>query len=202
MAKILKNLNQKMVLVYCFGYVLKLSVSDFINKVTNLDELGSLNQYKGVLAFCFFVSSHNQLITLSNWSLDVLKDNELKTRVNGVTSQMGKFEFVFCFLLGEKVLKQTDNLSRTLQVPTTSASQGNRLVFKSFMYFIVLETTICRCLYSCFSAVLTFLRTAFLQNTSGCSLYAFKSDKNFEISAFFFAHKKYLFASLFPISYF
>ena len=75
---------------------------------------------------------------------------------------MGKFEFVFCFLLGEKVLKQTDNLSRTLQVPTTSASQGNRLVFKSFMYFIVLETTICRCLYSCFSAVLTFLRTAFL----------------------------------------
>lgn len=59
MAKILENLNQKMVLVYCFGYVLKLSVSDFINKVTNLDELGSLNQYKGVLAFCFFVSSHN-----------------------------------------------------------------------------------------------------------------------------------------------
>ena len=162
MAKILKNLNQKMVLVYCFGYVLKLSVSDFINKVTNLDELGSLNQYKGVLAFCFFVSGHNSLITLSNWSLDILKDNELKTRVNGVTSQMGKFEFVFCFLLGEKVLKQTDNLSRTLQVPTTSASQGNRLVFKSFMYFIVLETTICRCLYSCFSAVLTFLRTAFL----------------------------------------
>ena len=202
MAKILKNLNQKMVLVYCFGYVLKLSVSDFINKVTNLDELGSLNQYKGVLAFCFFVSGHNQLITLSNWSLDILKDNELKTRVNGVTSQMGKFEFVFCFLLGEKVLKQTDNLSRTLQVPTTSASQGNRLVFKSLMYFIVLETTICRCLYSCFSAVLTFLRTAFLQNTSGCSLYTFKSDKNFEIPAFFFAHKKYLFASLFPISYF
>ena len=44
MAKILKNLNQKLVLVYCFGYVLRLSVSDFINKVTNLDQLGSLKE--------------------------------------------------------------------------------------------------------------------------------------------------------------
>lgn len=67
--------------------------------------------------------------------MDILKDNELNTRVNGVNSQMGKFEFVFCFLLGEKVLKQTDNLRRTLQVPTTSASQGNRLDIEKFHVF-------------------------------------------------------------------
>ena len=33
---------------------------------------------------------------------------------------MGKVEFIFCCLLGEKVLKQTDNLSKILQDPTIS----------------------------------------------------------------------------------
>ena len=60
-------------------------------------------------------------------SLDILKDTEMKAKVNGVKSQMDKFEFIFCCLLGEKVLKQTDNLSRILQDPTISLSEGNQL---------------------------------------------------------------------------
>ena len=37
---------------------------------------------------------------------------------------MRSFEFIFCSLLGEKIFKQTDNLSRTLQNPTMPAAQG------------------------------------------------------------------------------
>ena len=82
----------------------------------------------------------------------------MRAGVNGVKSQMRRFEFNHCvniplrilsecgkirtrktsntdtfhavnvcYLLGEKVLKQTDNLSRTLRDPTKSASQGNQL---------------------------------------------------------------------------
>ena len=48
----------------------------------------------------------------------------MKARVQGVESQMRSFEFIFCSLLGEKIFKQTDNLSRTLQDPTMPAAQG------------------------------------------------------------------------------
>ena len=51
----------------------------------------------------------------------------MKARVNSVKSQRGNFEFIICSLLEEKILKQTDNFSRTLQDPTISASQGNQL---------------------------------------------------------------------------
>ena len=51
----------------------------------------------------------------------------MKAKVNGVKYQMGKAELIFCCLLGEKVLKQADNLSRILQDPTISVLEGNHL---------------------------------------------------------------------------
>ena len=61
---------------------------------------------------------------LWTWSINKLKVTEMKSRVQGVESLMRSFEFIFCSLLGEKIFKQTDNLSRTLQDPTMSAAQG------------------------------------------------------------------------------
>ena len=52
----------------------------------------------------------------------------MKATVNSAKSQMTKFEFIFCCLLGEKDLKQKDNLNRTLQYPTISATQQNQVV--------------------------------------------------------------------------
>ena len=67
---------------------------------------------------------HNELMDLWTWSINKLKDTEMKAKVQGVESQMRSFEFIVCSLLGEKIFKQTDDLSRTLQNPTMSAAQG------------------------------------------------------------------------------
>ena len=75
---------------------------------------------------------------LWNWSIDKLKDTEMKARVRGVESRMRSLEFIFCSLLGEKIFKQTDNLSRTLQDPTMSAAQGYEIA-----------QTVLKCLKKC-----------------------------------------------------
>ena len=64
---------------------------------------------------------------LWDWSLEVLKDTEMKSRIIGVKSIMAKFSFYFGSCLGEKILRQTDNLSRALQSSSISAAQGNML---------------------------------------------------------------------------
>ena len=64
---------------------------------------------------------------LWEWSIDNLKDTEMKARVRGVKSYMETFDFLFCCSLGERLLKQTDNLSRELQNSTISAAQGQQL---------------------------------------------------------------------------
>ena len=64
---------------------------------------------------------------LWEWSIDNLKDTKMKARVRGVKSYMETFDFLFCCSLGERLLKQTDNLSRALQNSTISAAQGQQL---------------------------------------------------------------------------
>ena len=56
-----------------------------------------------------------------------MKYTKMKATVNSAKSQITTYEFIFCCLFGEKDLKQKYNLSRTLQYPTTSASQGNQV---------------------------------------------------------------------------
>ena len=51
----------------------------------------------------------------------------MKSRIIGVKSIMAKFSFYFGSCLGEKILRQTDNLSRALQSSSISAAQGNML---------------------------------------------------------------------------
>ena len=61
---------------------------------------------------------------LWNWSLGELTDTEMKARIQSAKAHMQTFSFFFCCLLA---LKQTDNLSRTLQSPSVSAAQGNSI---------------------------------------------------------------------------
>ena len=52
------------------------------------------------------------------------RDMEMSAKVNGIASQLEKFDFLFGVMLGEKVLQLKDNLSRTLQIKELSASEG------------------------------------------------------------------------------
>lgn len=75
----------------------------------------------------FFIDNHNQLMKIWDWSLQTLKNTEMKAKANDVKSQIEKFEFVFCYLLLEKILKQRENFSRIFQEPTISSSQSDEI---------------------------------------------------------------------------
>ena len=65
-------------------------------------------------------STWEEAITASN-------DTETKARIQGVAAQMRNFTFFFGLLLGELVLRHTDNLSRTLQHVSMSAAEGQKV---------------------------------------------------------------------------
>jgi hypothetical protein len=48
---------------------------------------------------------------------EIALDSETRTRIAGVEFKMSTFSYLFGVLLGECVLKHTDNLSKTLQSP-------------------------------------------------------------------------------------
>ena len=48
-------------------------------------------------------------------ALEKITDTEMKARIQGIAVQMEKFDFFFGVLLGQLILKHSDNLSRTLQ---------------------------------------------------------------------------------------
>ena len=73
------------------------------------------------------INNFDELIDLWEWSLSILKDTEMKARVSGVKAIMPKFSFFYSCLLGEQILRQTDNLSKALQAAENSASEGQHL---------------------------------------------------------------------------
>ena len=54
---------------------------------------------------------------------EVATDPEIRARVIGVDATMNRFDFLFGLALGERLLKHIDNLSRTLQAPSLTASK-------------------------------------------------------------------------------
>jgi len=58
---------------------------------------------------------------------DKTSDPSEKARIIGVRAQFKKFEYFFGVLLGELILKHSDNLSKTLQSLKLSASEGQRI---------------------------------------------------------------------------
>ena len=71
----------------------------------------------------------NYPVLMSTWdeAIDVVKDTESKARIQGVRGQMKTFNFLFGTVLGEMVLRHTDNLSRTLQAKALSAAEGQQI---------------------------------------------------------------------------
>ncbi len=60
-------------------------------------------------------------------AIDLVKDTEMKARINGVASQMKTFDYYFGICLGHLILKHSDNLSRALQKSDISASEGQEV---------------------------------------------------------------------------
>lgn len=63
-------------------------------------------------------------------ALVVVYQSEVKARINGVAALMRKFDFRFGLMLAERILKHTDNLSKTTQstsMPSVEARSLSRL---------------------------------------------------------------------------
>ena len=69
------------------------------------------------------LDNYEVLIELWIESLDVIKDSDMKARINGVASQMKGFDFFYGVSLGQLILCHSDNLSRTLQRSDMSAAE-------------------------------------------------------------------------------
>ena len=71
----------------------------------------------------------NYTVLLETWqeSLTVVKDSEMRARIQGVSAQMNTFSFLFGAMLGQLLLRHSDNLSRTLQHAHISAAEGQRV---------------------------------------------------------------------------
>ena len=51
----------------------------------------------------------------------------MKARIGGVSASMETFDFIYGAMLGEMVLKHSDNLSSTLQHKSMSAAGGQEI---------------------------------------------------------------------------
>ena len=71
------------------------------------------------------LNNYIELMNLWDWSIDSLHDSEMKARIRGVQANMPSFDFVYVSYLGILLLKQIDNLIRTLQDAKMSAAEGN-----------------------------------------------------------------------------
>ena len=97
------------------------------------------NDSKGVHALCStrwtvrgeslesILNNFDELMELWDWSLENLRDTQMKARIGGVKAAMPTFDYLYSSLLAIMFLKQTDNLSRTLQDPKISAAEGNEI---------------------------------------------------------------------------
>ena len=73
------------------------------------------------------VANYKDLQGLWEEALMVTSDTEMKARIRGIASQMGTFQFLFGLLLSEMILRHTDKLSKTLQNPELSSTEGHEI---------------------------------------------------------------------------
>ena len=71
----------------------------------------------------------NYATLMATWeeAVDVAKQSELKARINGVAAKMGEFEFLFCLMLAELLLRHCDNLSKAIQTSSMPAIEAHSL---------------------------------------------------------------------------
>ena len=70
------------------------------------------------------LNNYNILQELWQNALEVGTDSEVRARLLGVQTTMIKFSYIFGVILGECILTHTDNLSKTLQNPSLTASEN------------------------------------------------------------------------------
>ena len=73
------------------------------------------------------LDNYSVLQELCEESKDKASDPSMKARIIGVQVQFKSFRYFFGVLLGELILKHSDNLSKTLQSSKLSASEGQRI---------------------------------------------------------------------------
>ena len=73
------------------------------------------------------ISNYDALQSTWEEAIDVTHDTEAKARIHGVSAQMKTFNYLYGAILGEIILKHTDNLSSTLQHKTPSAAEGQQV---------------------------------------------------------------------------
>ena len=60
-------------------------------------------------------------------AVSIVRDSEVKARINGVAAMMKSFNFLFGLMLAERILKHTDKLSKTLQHSAMSAVEAHSI---------------------------------------------------------------------------
>lgn len=60
-------------------------------------------------------------------ALQIVRDTDMKARINGVASQMRSFNYFYGVCLGHLILRHSDNLSKTLQKTDISAAEGQEV---------------------------------------------------------------------------
>ena len=58
-------------------------------------------------------------------AVSIVRDSQVKVRINGVAAMMKSFKFFFGLMQAERILKHTDNLSKTHQHSTISAVEAH-----------------------------------------------------------------------------
>ena len=73
------------------------------------------------------ISNYQALQSTWEEAIAVTKDTESKARIQGVSAQMGTFQYLYGIMLSEMILRHTDNLSRTLQHKSLFAEEGQEV---------------------------------------------------------------------------
>lgn len=76
------------------------------------------------------IKNYSILQELWDQAVAIVHDTETISRIRGIDAHMRKFDFFFGLVLGEVLLRHTDNLSRTLQ-KNYSASEGQTVAEKT-----------------------------------------------------------------------
>ena len=75
-------------------------------------------------ALASILANYSKIQSLWDEVLESKPDSETRARILGVASQMETFQYFFSLSLAEMILRHTDNLSKTLQSPKFSSTQG------------------------------------------------------------------------------
>lgn len=76
-------------------------------------------------------------------ALTVVRESEVKARINRVAAVMNSFKFLFGLMLAERILKHTDNLSRTIQASPMPAVEARSLSQLCIAVFEKIRTEEC-----------------------------------------------------------